>query len=114
MNKVKGTLRPLRERVIVSDMQFGEQLSKSGLIIPSTNGKDSGIHPRWGKVFAKGSENTEEYQVGDWILIEHGRWTRTINLESDTGEDIPVWMVDDKCIMLWSKEKPTNIEIGNL
>jgi hypothetical protein len=27
---------------------------------------------------------------------------------------MPVWMVDDKCIMLWSKEKPTNIEIGNL
>ena len=85
-NAISGTLRPIKNRVIVSDMYFGEQKTKSGLIITADDGKTRGIYPRWGRVHAKGPENNEPYNVGDWILIEHGRWTRSVNIDEGAGE----------------------------
>jgi co-chaperonin GroES (HSP10) len=65
-------------RVLVTDMYFGEQRTKSGLIIKDDNGQTRGIYPRWARVYAKGPENNDDYNIGDWILVEHGRWTRGI------------------------------------
>lgn len=109
--KIKGTLKPIRNRVIVSDMHFGEQKTKGGLILRDDDGKSRGIYPRWGKVYAKGPENTDDYQVGDWILVEHGRWTRGIDLEQEDSE-ITLRMVEAESIMGWSKEKPEDAVIG--
>jgi co-chaperonin GroES (HSP10) len=50
--KVKGTIKPLHDKVFVSDMEFGEQQTSGGIFIPSANGKPEGITPRWGKVWA--------------------------------------------------------------
>ena len=33
INAIKGNLKPIGNRVLVSDMHFGEQKTKSGLII---------------------------------------------------------------------------------
>jgi co-chaperonin GroES (HSP10) len=74
--KVTGKLVPLRDNVFVSDMEFSMQKTASGLYIPSDDGKSSGIHPSWGRVWAIGPRQTN-VKVGEWILIEHGRWTRT-------------------------------------
>ena len=51
---ITGELRPIQNRVLVTDMHFGEQKTKSGLIISSDDGETRGIYPRWGKVYAKG------------------------------------------------------------
>ena len=39
-------LKPLRDVVIVSDMNFKERISRGGLVLPTDNGKSSGIRPR--------------------------------------------------------------------
>lgn len=97
-------LRPIADGVIVIDMNFGEQKTQSGLIIQSDNGKTHGIHPRWAKVYAVGNEQ-KDVSEGQWILIEHGRWTRGIKIEDDDGEKI-IRRVDTKCMMMVSDEPP--------
>lgn len=105
INAVKiSKLQPIRDGVIVIDMNFGEQKTNSGLIIQSDNGKTHGIHPRWAKVYAVGPEQ-KDVTVGQWILIEHGRWTRGIKIEDDEGEKI-IRRVDTKCMMMVSDHAP--------
>jgi len=110
MQKFTGRLRPVKDRVIVQDMEFGEQITKSGLVLRSDDGKSEGIKPRWGKVYAKGPTNKDEYQVGNWVLVEHGRWTRGVVFNEEDGSKITLRMVEAKSIMLasTSEEKPTD------
>jgi len=109
--KIKGKLSPIRNRVIVSDMHFGEQVTRSGLILTGDDGTSRGIYPRWGRVHAKGPENTDDYNVGDWILVEHGRWTRGVDVDEGNGE-ATLRMVEAESIIGWSKEKPADVFIG--
>lgn len=108
---IEGNLTPIRDRVIVSDMYFGEQKTAAGLIITNDDGNVRGIYPRWGRVYAKGPENTDPYQVGDWILIEHGRWTRAFKMKTDT-ETLEVRMVENSSILMYSDTKPEGVIIG--
>jgi len=103
--KVKGKVTPLRDRVFVSDMEFGGQKSAGGIFIPSANGKAEGITPRWGRVWAIGPDQ-KEIKVGEWICVEHGRWTRTIEIEQEDGSILEVRMVDTKDVMMTADEKP--------
>ena len=109
--KIKGQLRAIKNRVLVCDMHFGEQKTASGLIIKDDNGSTRGIYPRWGKVYGKGPENNDDYNVGDWILVEHGRWTRGVELDDGTGEKT-VRMVEAESILAYSEEKPSDVQIG--
>lgn len=103
--KVKGKITPLGDKVFVADMDFGEQKTASGIIVPSDNAKGSGIHPRWGRVWAVGSLQ-EDIKVGEWILIDHGRWTRTVEYENDDGSITELRMVDNDAILIQSDTKP--------
>ena len=112
INPIKASkVRAIGNRVLVTDMYFGEQTTKSGLIISNDNGKERGIYPRWGKVYAKGPKNEDPYNVGDWILVEHGRWTRGMNIDTDSGE-IELRMVEAESILAMSDEKPEGVQIG--
>src|SRR6056300_440837 len=106
-----NALRPIHDHVLVTDLYFGEQKTKGGIIVRDDNGTARGVYPRWARVWAKGSENKDEYNVGDYILIEHGRWTRKIELEVD-GEEITVHRVDVDAILAVSDEKPNELQIG--
>jgi len=97
-------LRALRDNVIVSDMQFQQRQLSSGIILPNDNGKSSGIRPRWGRVYAVGPEQ-HDVQVGQWICVAHGRWTRGITVEDDSGE-ITLRRIDPNDILLVSDEAP--------
>ena len=111
--KVKGNVRPIHNRVIVKNMNFGEQTTAGGLIITSDDGKDRGIKPRWGQVVAKGDSNTDVFEVGDWILIEHGRWTRTFQVdENNDGNFVDMRTVEAESILGWSNEQPEDILAG--
>jgi co-chaperonin GroES (HSP10) len=111
----KGNIRPLHDRVIVREMNFGEMKTKAGLIIMSDDGKNHGIKPRWGKIYAIGHENKEEYKVGDWLLIEHGRWTRGYNVElPDEDEVVILRTVDTDGILAWQHEEPDSGWIGDI
>jgi co-chaperonin GroES (HSP10) len=103
--KVTGKIVPIKNNVLISDMEFGEETSKGGIVMLSANGKSEGIHPRWGKVWAVGPQQ-HDIKVGEWILIEHGRWTRTIEFETEDGEMLELRMVELKSVLMSADEKP--------
>lgn len=108
---VKGKLTPIGKRVIVKNMHFGEQTTKSGLIIRDDNGTSRGIYPRWGQVHSIGPDNEEGYNVNDWVLVSHGRWTRSVVLDEGEGE-MELRMVDENDIIAFSNDKPEDVYIG--
>lgn len=112
IDTINGKLQPIRNRVIVSDMYFGEQRTQGGLILTDDDGTTRGIYPRWGRVHSKGPENAEEYNVGDWILIEHGRWTRSVKVDEGSGE-IELRMIEAESVLAWSDTKPDGVQMGN-
>jgi len=111
INAIKGTPRAFGNNVLVTDMHFGEQVTKSGIIIADDNGSTRGIYPRWARVYDKGPDNKDEFTVGDWILIPHGRWTRSVKVETPTGE-VEIRKVELESILATSTEKPDGLNIG--
>jgi len=97
-------LRPLKDSVIVSDMVFDVRISTGGIIIPNDNGKSTGIRPRWGQIYAVGPDQ-QDVRPGQWVCVEHGRWTRGIDVEDESGK-ITLRRVDPKDIMMVSDEQP--------
>ena len=108
MTKVIGQIKPLGNKVFVKDMDFGAQVTAGGIHIPSADGKNEGISPRWGQVWAIGEEQVD-VKVGEWILIEHGQWTRTVEVEQEDGSILKVRMVNLNAIMMSADEKPEQI-----
>jgi hypothetical protein len=111
INAIKGTPRAFGENVLVTDMHFGEQVTESGIIIANDDGTTRGIYPRWAKVYDKGPTNKDEFQVGEWILIMHGRWTRGVDVETPNGK-LEIRKVELESILATSKEKPNGLQIG--
>jgi len=105
MANVTGTLRPLGDKVLITDMEFGMEKTKGGILLHSDDGKSQGIHPRWARVYLVGPKQ-QDIKSGDWILLEHGRWTRSFQYETDSGEELTMRMADNKAILLVSDEKP--------
>jgi co-chaperonin GroES (HSP10) len=103
--KIDGKLKPIRDNVLITDMNFDGRVSKGGIVILSDDGKTEGVRHRWGRVWAIGPDQ-HDVKVGDWILLEHGRWTRGITVEDENGEDITVRRADIKAILMVSDEKP--------
>ena len=108
MNKIKGKLRPIKDKILISHMEFGMEKTSSGILLNSDNGKRTGIHPRWAKVYAVGEEQTD-VKVGDWILLEHGRWSRGIDYVTAEGEEITIQMADNNAILLVSEKKHNDV-----
>jgi co-chaperonin GroES (HSP10) len=107
------TLKPIHNRVIVKNMHFGDTTTNGGIIVLSDDGKDRGIKPRWGQVFSKGDANDDPYDVGDWILVEHGRWTRSFDVDLGDGELVRMRTVEAESVLLWDTEKPEDILFGD-
>lgn len=113
MNVVTGKIVPIKDGVFVTDMNFEEQKTASGIVIRSDDGKSEGVKPRWGKVWAVGKDQ-KDVKVGEWILVEHGRWTRSIKVATEDGAEIIVRRVEVKSIMMSADEKPNDLELGSL
>ena len=109
---VENDITPLKNRVLVSDMHFGETKSKGGIIMVDDDGTAGGIHPRWGKVYAVGKDQVD-VKVGEWVMVSHGRWSRAFKLKrkekgsaGDIGVELEVRMIDENDILLVSEEEP--------
>jgi len=97
-------ITPLKKRVLVSDMHFGETKSKGGIILSDDDGSEGGIHPRWGKVYAIGDQQ-EDVKVGEWVMVSHGRWSRGFKIKKK-GVELEVRMIDENDILLVSDDEP--------
>lgn len=101
---VENDIKPLKKRVLVSDMQFGATKSKGGIILLDDDGTEAGIHPRWAKVYAIGDQQ-DDVKVGQWVMVAHGRWSRALKVKKD-GNELEVRMIDENDILLVSDEEP--------
>jgi co-chaperonin GroES (HSP10) len=100
----KHQLRALHDHVIVSEMSFDQRITQGGLILLNDNGTTLGIRPRWGQVYAVGPKQ-KDVQVGQWICVAHGRWTRGLDIEDDSGLRT-IRRIDPKDILLISDTQP--------
>ena len=101
---VDSDITPLKKRVLVCKMQFGETKSKGGIILIDDDGSEGGIHPRWAEVYAIGNKQ-EDVKIGQWILVSHGRWSRALKVKKDNVE-LEVRMIDEDDILLVSDKEP--------
>jgi co-chaperonin GroES (HSP10) len=93
-------LKALHDHVIVNEMAFDQRITQSGLILMNDNGTTLGIRPRWGRVYAVGPEQ-QEVRVGQWVCVAHGRWTRGLDIEDETGKTT-IRRIDPSDILLIS------------
>ena len=97
-------LKPLNDSVIVGEMVFDQRITTGGIVLLNDNGKSTGIRPRWGQVYAVGPEQ-HDVRVGEWVCVAHGRWTRGLDIEDNSGTRT-IRKVDPKDILLISDEQP--------
>lgn len=102
------SLTPLYDNVIVWNMDFTGRQLNSGIILLGDDGKSEGIRPRWAQVYAVGPQQ-KDVVVGQWILLEHGRWSRGLKIEVN-GDEIVIRRADQKAIIFVTDEKPDDAE----
>lgn len=96
----------LNRDVVVTEMTFDERITTGGIILRNDNGTGYGIRPRWGRVYAVGPEQ-REVQVGDWVCVAHGRWTRGVQI-TDNGVTTTIRKIDPNDILLISDSAPSD------
>lgn len=102
-NKI-NKITPIRDHILVTEMNFGERTLGSGIIMLADDKKTDGIRPRWAKVYAIGPEQ-KEIKVGQWVLVDHGRWTRGSKITIDQ-QDLVVRRIDNEAVLLLSDTAP--------
>ena len=101
----RNQIKAIHDHVLVHEMAFDGRKLNSGIILLNDDGKGYGIRPRWGRVYAVGPDQTD-VQVGQWIMVAHGRWTRGLKIEDESGE-LTLRKIDPKDILLVSdREEP--------
>lgn len=102
-NQVPG-IKAILDHVIVTDMNFTGRKLSSGILLLNDDGKSEGIRPRWAKVYKVGPDQ-HDVKVGQWVYVEHGRWTRGLEIDID-GNEFTVRRVDPKAIIFVSNDEP--------
>ena len=106
--ELDGEIKPLKNNIIVTDMSFEARQLSSGIVLLGDDGKTDGIRPRWARVYAVGPEQ-QDVRVGQWVLVEHGRWSRGLKIVKD-GEEIVIRRADPEAIIFVSNDQPDSID----
>lgn len=110
------TIRPIRDNILCINADFGDYVSDAGLIIKSNIKESQGITPRWMQVFAVGPD-INWLQSGQWVLVEYGRWTESIEMQDDRFDTddnkMDVWKVDPKGCLAVADEKPNTFNYNS-
>lgn len=102
-------IRALNKDIIISNMSFDEMTTSSGLILRSDDGKSHGVKPRWGQIYKVGPMQ-KEFKIGQWILVEHGRWSRKVRIHDGDSEKF-IQKIDIDCILAVSDDPPGQEDI---
>lgn len=107
----KIKVRPLSKDLLVINMDMGEMKTAGGIVITSDDGKAHGVKPRWAQVYKVGEQCDLEVSVGQWVLVEHGRWTRKIKI--DDGEGVKEFQkVEVSSVIAVTDDRPNDFYIG--
>lgn len=99
-----AAIRALAGKVIVSNMKKGER-KVGGIILRNDDGKEHGVRPRWAQVHALGKGVTG-IEVGNWVYVSHGRWTRPFFADDDNGEPVELFEVERQAMIMVSESEP--------
>ncbi len=109
MNRLNTTkmnkFSPLSDNILVTGLEEGMKMTRGGIIRLDDNFKEHGIRPRWAQVWQVGP-NIDYVKVGEWVYVEHGRWTLRIPLDLDEEGQVDVWKIDPAAILLVSDVDP--------
>lgn len=97
-------IRALHDWVLVTEMNFRERITSSGIILHADDGTTAGIRPRWGEIYKVGPDQ-KHVREGQWVCVAHGRWTRGVAIEDDAGSRT-IRRIDPEDILLVSDEPP--------
>jgi hypothetical protein len=96
--------RTIHDHILIKDMKHSETVLQSGIVLRSDSGVSHGVRPRWAEVFMVGPEQ-KHVSPGNWILLEHGRWSRKILIETTEGP-LELQRADENGILLISDTEP--------
>lgn len=98
-HQTTGEIEPIDDHIIVCNIDTVSERVQRGIILLNEDTTDRGIRPRWAEVYKVGP-NQNDVEPGEWVLIEHGRWTRGVCLsDGNTYRKI-----DPSAILAVSKE----------
>jgi len=100
--------RPLKDKILIHNLENGLRTLSSGIVLLNDDGKQHGIRARWAQVYAVGPD-INYLNEGQWVLIEHGRWTRSLEVE----KGLKLMAVDNSAILVVSDDKPDSKYVGN-
>lgn len=97
---------PLPDDILVYNMEQGfRKNKKSGILfLDDSTFEERNIKPRWCQIYKIGSRINEDFKEGDWVLVEHGRWTTGIKFKDEKLGEIYIQKVDKKSILLVSED----------
>jgi hypothetical protein len=104
MSEVITIDRTIHSQILVKNMKSSETVLQSGIVLRSDRASSHGIRPRWAEVFIVGPDQ-HDVKPNDWVLLEHGRWSRKIEIETPEGP-ISVQLADPNGILLVSDVEP--------
>ena len=113
-NVIHSKIRALRNKVLVRNIDQGMRKSKGGIILTQSDAVSdgaAGIRPRWAEVYSVGS-NIDWVKEGQWVLMEHGRWTMPVKL-NDGKSEFDLRQADPDGILGYSEERPEDIQASD-
>lgn len=99
-------LQALDGKVLVNDIDGRGEQYYGSIILPKDDGEAAGIRCRWCKVFSVGKDITA-VKEGEWVLVVHGQWTRSIRVQDENGEPMELWQVNWPDAVLAAADEPT-------
>ena len=95
-------IKALKTKVIARLLENPDQLRKTpgGIILTADNGEERGIRARWFQTISVGEE-VLDIEENQYILVDHGRWTRGIEVEGEK-----VFGIDIDSILGTSEDRP--------
>lgn len=110
--RIDGKAEPLPDDILVVGMEQGMQVSSGGIIlsddsyISNTDGAaraGKGVRARWAQVYKIG-DNVKDVKPGEWVLVEHGRWSYAIDFIDENKNQVKLQKIDPTGIMLVADE----------
>ena len=98
-------LRALNNKILCHFIEKGEQTSRGGIIMMDDDAREGGIRPRWMQVYSVGPE-VRDITEGQWIMVEHGRWTHGMTMRNEANEEFTLWSAEEESVLLISDEEP--------
>ena len=111
--KMNKTMTPLGTKIIGKMVDgYVEKKTLGGLIIQDEDATVEAIRPRWFEVTHVGPDQID-VAVGDWVLVEQGRWTSVLYFYQTNRKVDYLFRIDEEGMIGTSNTDPMD-EYGTI